>query len=231
MNGVVIPFGNTASFNYKFLFMKKLYSTLAILCILMAIPATSTAQFKFGIKGGANFSEAPKDFTGIKEGHNGWYAGPMIKFTIPAIGLGLEANALYSNSGVGIDGNSYTKNSIELPLYLRYELALPGVKKVIIPFIAAGPQWGFAFGKKEFEEIATLEDAKNFTERTFRFNDSSLSLNAGLGVILFSHLQLHVNYNIALGPTSEYINKDLSGEIKNFKSKNNIWQLSLAYIF
>ena len=78
--------------------MKKLYSTLAILCILMAIPATSTAQFKFGIKGGANFSEAPKDFTGIKEGHNGWYAGPMIKFTIPAIGLGLEANALYCNA-------------------------------------------------------------------------------------------------------------------------------------
>ena len=122
----------------------------------MAIPATSTAQFKFGIKGGANFSEAPKDFTGIKEGHNGWYAGPMVKFIIPAIGLGVEANALYSNSGVGIDGNTYTKNSIEIPLYLRYELALPGVKKFIIPFIAAGPQWGFAVGKKEFEEIATF---------------------------------------------------------------------------
>ena len=212
--------------------MKKFSAILVGLCLFIAIPAT--AQFDWGIKAGLNFAEKPSNVAGIKDGHTGWYVGPMAKFIIPVAGLGIEANALYSNSGTSIGGETFNKNSIEIPLYLRYELRLTAIKKILTPFIAVGPQWGYTFGKKEFGEIKSWEDAKDFSNRYFKFNESCFSLNAGLGIILLNHLQVHINYNIALGETCEYFgaeNFNLSNKFETIKSKNNIWQLSLAYLF
>ena len=216
--------------------MKRLSIILVGLCLFIAVPAT--AQLDFGIKAGLNFSEKPTNIKGIKEGHTGWYAGPMIKFIAPIIGLGVEADALYSNSGTSIGGERFNKNSIEIPVYLRYELRLPAIKKVIIPFVAVGPQWGYTFGKKEYGkklvDIESWEDLKEVSDRYFKFNESCFSLNVGLGVILFKHLQLNANYNIALGDTSEYFgieNFNWGDKLETIKSQNNIWQLSVAYIF
>ena len=212
--------------------MKKLAVILTAFCLFVAIPAA--AQFDWGIKAGVNFAEKPSNIKGIKDGHTGWYVGPMAKFIMPVIGLGFEANAMYSNSGVSIGGETFNKNSIEIPLYLRYELRLPAIKKILTPFIAIGPQWGYTFGKKEFGNIRSWEDATEFTDRYFKFNESCFSLNTGLGIILLNHLQVHINYNIALGKTSEYFgteNFNIGNKIETIKSKNNIWQLSLAYIF
>ena len=218
--------------------MKRTFAAILIFFILTVTPAV--AQVNFGIKAGVNLSEKPTNIKGIKDGHTGWYAGPMLKAIFPIIGLGAEANVLYSESGTNVGGENFNKSSIEIPLYLRYELSLPAINKFIEPFIAIGPQWGYAFGKKEFgkklEDVNNLEDLKEIG-RYFKFNESYFSLNVGLGVILLSHLQLHVNYNIALGETSEYFGpeslKDLNfgDKIDYIKSQTNIWQISLAYIF
>ena len=210
--------------------MKKSILIFAIACLLTAIPAS--AQFDFGIKAGLNYTEKPTDIKGIEKGHTGWHAGPMVKYIFPIVGLGVEANALYSRSGMNINNETYNKNSIEIPLYLRYELSIPGVNKVAIPFIAAGPQWGFAVGKKEYGENTAGTD--NTQSKPYvKFNESNFSLNVGLGVILINHLQIHANYNIALGQTSEYFGGefDWSGSIEAIKTKSRIWQLSVAYIF
>lgn len=216
--------------------MKRVPALLTIICLFMAVPAA--AQFDFGIKAGLNLSEKPASIKGIKEGHTGWHAGPMIKFIAPVIGLGIEANALYSNSGTSISGISYNKNSIEIPVYLRWEPRIPAIDNFFAPFIAIGPQWGYAFGEKEFgkklSDIESWDDIKDISDRYFKFNESCFSLNAGLGFILLKHFQIHLNYNIALGYTSEYFgaeNFNLGDKIETIKLKNNIWQLSVAYIF
>ncbi len=212
--------------------MKKLSVILFGICLFMAVPAK--AQFDFGIKAGLNFSEKPSNIKGIKDGHTGWYAGPMLKLIAPGIGLGVEADALYSKSGVSIGKDVYEKNSIEVPVYLRWEVRIPVIKKFMMPFVAVGPQWGYTFGEKEFGEVENWEDLKDFTGKYLKFNESCFSLNAGLGFVLFDHVQLHVNYNIALGQTCEYFgveNLNFSDEFKTIKSKSNIWQLSVAYIF
>lgn len=215
--------------------MKKSIFLFIIACLFTAVPAT--AQLDFGIKAGVNLTEKPTNISGIKDMHTGWYAGPMIKYIFPVIGLGLEANALYSESGTSINNESFNKNSIEIPVYLRYELSIPAVKRIIVPFVAVGPQWGFTLGKKEFGK--KIEDVKNLEDLTeigryFKFNESCFSLNVGLGGILFNHLQIHVNYNIALGQTCEYFgvkNLNIGDKIEYIKSQTNIWQLSVAYIF
>lgn len=226
--------------------MKRQLITLAALFLAVF---TASAQIDFGIKAGANFPTIPTNIEGAKSGNTGWFAGPTLKAIIPLIGLGAEANVLYSTAGTSIDGERYDKRSIELPLYLRYELQLPAIKRFFEPFIAVGPQWGWTIGQKEFgknpNEISNLNDIKEVIDsngRYFKFNDTSFSLNFGLGFILFNHLQIHANYNWALGATSQYTdykNIDLkdfgssaAGEwINGVKSSTNIWQVSLAYIF
>ncbi|MBR2318853.1 MAG: porin family protein [Bacteroidaceae bacterium] len=211
--------------------MKRIFLMLVTVCLFTAIPAS--AQFDFGIKAGMNFTEKPTNISGIKDTHTGWYAGPMLKYIFPVVGLGLEANALYSNSGTSIDQQTFEKNSFEIPLFLRYELRLPSIKEVFTPFIAAGPQWGYVFGEKELGNVKSWEDIKDFSDKYFRYKESYFSLNVGLGFILINHIQLHLNYNIPLGHTSEFYHKgdNLSDKVEYIKSKNNILQLSLAYIF
>ena len=205
--------------------MKRFFGLLFVISLLAAVPAQ--AQFKLGLKAGANLVNAPSDIEDIKglsaEGTTGFFVGPMAKFIIPVIGLGLEADVLYSRTGAKVGGEEINKNSIEIPVYLRYEFALPLVSKVAVPFIAAGPQFGFAFGSTD-----------EMTEwGKYEYKKSNLSLNLGAGAILLSKIQLHVNYNIALGKTSELT--DISGAWDGAKnamdSKTNTWQISAAYIF
>ena len=204
--------------------------------LLVAIATTTaTAQFNFGIKAGVNLAEKPtlniEELKSNLKGNAGWFVGPTAKFIIPVIGLGVEANALYSQANVDIDGQNILTQSIEIPVYLRYEITIPAVNKFIEPFIAVGPQFGWNIGNKTI----TLDNIDNVAgeliQREYKMKDSNVSLNLGLGLILFDHLQIHGNYNLALKNTADIKSiRDLAEEFTS-EVKTNLWQISLAYIF
>lgn len=205
---------------------------LAATLFLFTVATTAvTAQIDFGIKAGVNLPEAPTlnvdDFKSSIRGNTGWFVGPTAKFVIPVVGLGVEANLLYSQANIDIDGQNILTQSIEVPLMLRYELSIPAINRIVEPFIAIGPQFGWNIGDKSF----TLDNIADIAGREYRIKDSNTSLNLGLGLVLFNHLQIHGNYNLALGKTA-----DITGTIVDFTKelaeiKTNTWQVSLAYIF
>lgn len=205
---------------------------LAATLFLFTVATTAvTAQIDFGIKAGVNLPEPPTlnvdDFKSSIRGNTGWFVGPTAKFVIPVVGLGVEANLLYSQANIDIDGQNILTQSIEVPLMLRYELSIPAINRIIEPFIAIGPQFGWNIGDKSF----TLDNIADIAGREYRIKDSNTSLNLGLGLVLFNHLQIHGNYNLALGKTA-----DITGTIVDFTKelaeiKTNTWQVSLAYIF
>lgn len=199
--------------------MKRIFGFIFALCLLVAIPAN--AQLKFGIKAGTNLTGSPSDLKGA-DGYTGFFAGAMAKFTLPIVGLGLEGDILYSQSGAEFGNDKVKKQSIEIPISLRYDLALPAVSKVVVPFIAVGPQFGF-----------NLNDAEEswMNAARFKYKESQLSLNIGAGAVLLSHLQAHINYNIAMGNTSEYSEFVDGAWNVMTKSKTNTWQISVAYLF
>lgn len=216
--------------------MKKIFGILLTIALFTAVPAA--AQFNLGIKAGVNIAERPTNLEELKsmaEGNAGWFVGPMAKVTLPIIGLGVEANLLYSQTSTEIEGQNIERKSIDLPLYLRYELSLPAINKFVEPFIAIGPQWSWNVGEKEFSikklTVGSYEEALS----EYTLESSTLSLNFGLGAVLLDHFQIHANYNLALGNTSNYKEIDLNlaqGIYKNvIKSRTNVWQVSLAYIF
>lgn len=219
--------------NLKTKTMKKFFGILLTLALFTAVPAA--AQFDWGIKAGVNIAEKPSNLGDLKaaaKGDAGWYVGPMAKVTLPIVGLGVEANLLYSQTSTEVGGEKIKRQSIDLPVYLRYEISIPAINKFVEPFVAVGPQWSWNIGDRNF--VMEAIGAANGQLPKYTLRSSNLSLNLGAGVILLDHVQVHANYNLALGSTSDYRNEwDATINAYNniVKSRTNTWQVSVAYIF
>ena len=205
---------------------------LAITLFLFNVATTAvTAQIDFGIKAGVNLPGANAlnvdNFKSSIRGNTGWFVGPTAKFVIPLVGLGVETNLLYSQTNIDIDGQNLLTQSIEVPLMLRYELSIPAINSIVEPFVAIGPQFGWNIGNKSF----TLNNIADIAGSEYRIKDSNTSLNLGLGLVLFNHLQIHGNYNLALGKTADIIATIVDFTKELAEVKTNTWQISLAYIF
>ena len=75
--------------------MKKMFS-LALVALGMMAAMPSQAQIKFGLKGGLNITDMSmsKDVLDASN-RTGFFIGPSVKFTLPVVGLGIDAAALY----------------------------------------------------------------------------------------------------------------------------------------
>ena len=207
--------------------MKKILS-LVFMVAAMMYATSANAQIKFGLKGGLNvtsmsFSEDVFDASN----KTGFFVGPMVKVTVPIVGLSFDAAALYDQKEADVKYNiedefgkaNVKQQSINIPVNVRYGFGLSSLANV---FLFAGPQWGFNVGNKNFD----LDKVGNYS-----LKKSNFSVNVGLGVTLMSHLQLSANYNIACGKTADVTWKETSDKIVNGNSKNNSWQIALGYWF
>ena len=201
--------------------MKKI---LTLVVLLATITVAAQAQVKFGVKGGLNITSMKLDKSvADKSNQAGFFIGPTVKFTLPVVGLGIDAAALYDQRSAKVLDETLKQQSIQIPINLRYGIGLGSTASV---YIFAGPQFGFAIGDKVTELANDAAD--------WRRKDSNLSANVGLGLMLLNHLQVSANYNIALGTTGEV---DVNNAINTAwntaigKAKANAWQISLAYFF
>ena len=204
--------------------MKKIFAVM-LLAVAFAMP--SKAQFSWGIQAGLNMSNiSVKDAadnvgTAVKS-RTGFFVGPTVKFTLPLVGLGIDASALYDQreGRAEVAGMSETikSSSIQIPINVRYGFGLGSVAEV---FAFAGPQFGFK-----------LSGDKDFGAAEWTLKSSNLSANIGIGATVLSKLQAKLNYNIALGKTGEMKGKDAAGVMQEIGSaKFNAWQVSLAWFF
>lgn len=195
--------------------MKKFLTVVVLFAALMtAVPAK--AEVKFGLKGGLNLTSMSLDANAIdKSNQAGFFIGPTVKFTLPVVGLGIDASALYDQRKSEVDGTSLKEQSIQIPVNLRYGIGLGSTASI---YFFAGPQFGFNVGDKSIKT----------TTSEWTFKSSNISANVGLGVMLLSHLQISANYNFGLGKTGEL---DILNT--NFKEngKMNAWQIAVAYYF
>lgn len=209
--------------------MKKIF-TLALLSVGLLVSSTVNAQsIQFGVKGGLNVTDM-KINTKVFDKSNqiGAFVGPTVKFSLPIVGLGIDASALYDfhQAKVEFAGEAQTvkQQQIAIPVNLRYAIGLGSSANV---FFFAGPQWGINIGEKDF---------KWTKGSSYSLAKSNFSMNVGLGVTLLKHLQLNANYNVALGKTADvnfWKAVETTGQqiIDKEKSRNNSWQIGLAYYF
>lgn len=209
--------------------MKRTIFSAIILFAAMFV-STAEAQIKLGVKGGLNVTSMSfsKDVLDASN-RAGFFIGPTLKFTLPLVGLGVDASALYDQreaklnvSGVGEE--TIKTQAINIPINLRYGVGLGSLANI---FFFAGPQFGFNVGDKEqslYKDVAE-----------WRLRSSNFSINLGAGLMLVNHLQLSANYNIACGKTGDVTvssaASDVYNDLTSTKARTNAWQIALAYYF
>lgn len=210
--------------------MKKILS-LVFLVAAMMFATSANAQVKFGLKGGLNvtsmsFSEDVFDASN----KTGFFVGPMVKVTVPIVGLSFDAAALYDQKETDIKYNvegefgktTVRQKSINIPVNVRYGFGLSSLANA---FLFAGPQWGINVGDKNFKWNETS---------SYSLKKSNFSVNVGAGVTLLNHLQISANYNIACGKSADASLSKAVDAVTNAgkdKSHNNSWQIALGYWF
>lgn len=206
--------------------MKKILSLIAL---AVAFAAPSQAQVKFGLQGGLNLTEMSvnkSEFESAVKNNAGFFIGPTIKLTVPIVGLSFDAAALYDQRSAESkgDGTTIKVQTLQVPVNVRYGVGLGSVANI---FAFAGPQFGFNLGSKN----KTLSEYQGEVSK-WTMNSSNLSLNLGIGATIIDHLQLKVNYNIALGKTGEFKEESTLNQVTDVvKAKANAWQISAAYFF
>ena len=204
--------------------MKKLFAVV-LMAVAFAMP--SKAQVSWGIQAGLNMSnvsvkDAVDNAGEAVKSRTGFFVGPTVKFTLPIVGLGIDASALYDQREGKAGDETYKVQSLQIPINVRYGFGLGSLAEV---FAFAGPQFGFKLGGDSDTSIAGTKVSE------WTLKSSNLSANIGIGATIAGHLQAKVNYNIALGKTGEY-KENVGGVMKEISSaKFNAWQVSVAWFF
>ncbi|MGP1417041.1 MAG: porin family protein [Prevotella fusca] len=209
--------------------MKKVFSlALLALTVLFSIPAHADEPLKIGVKAGLNVSDfhfSSEVFD--KSNQTGWFIGPTVKFTLPIVGLGMDASVLYDYRSAKLNyatvEQTVKQQQLSIPVNLRYSIGLGGTANI---FFFGGPQIAFNVGDKDYQ----WNKSSNYA-----LKNSNFSVNLGFGVTALRHLQVSANYNIACGNTADVTWKtatDAATSIFHKKSsRNSSWQLGIAYFF
>lgn len=204
--------------------MKRVLSVITIAIIGLAAATSASAQFKFGLKAGVAVNSMKFSEDIIKaDNRAGFTGGAMIEFTAPVLGIGLDASVMY----VHRTADSYSDNPdyaeigkkrdyIDIPLNLKWKINIPAVGKVVKPYIATGPAFAFLVSK---------QDASEF----FKNKKCDISWNIGVGLELFSHLQVGASYGIGLTKALETVK--VVDDMPAIDGKNKYWTITAAYLF
>lgn len=210
--------------------MKK--TVLLFLSLLMFQASEATAQVKFGIKAGANINNfSMSDDLGYSVSNKvGFSIGPTVRLSLPIKGMAVEAAAMFDQQSVDVEspglagGKIYEttlrQQQIVVPINLHYGF---DISENTVLSIMAGPQVGIRAGKKVIET-----DYADWLSKSAVF-----SINAGLSLTLYDHIQLSAGYNIACGNSGEFwINRQTkSGGEKIGNAKFNAVKLAVSYYF
>lgn len=210
--------------------MKAIKSVISVAIVAIAVLLSSTpadAQIKFGIKAGANFNSLKFNQDLFNDDNRaGFNGGVMLEFTMPLIGVGMDASVMYVHrSGedfkeLDASGNeistSTSRDYIDIPLNLKYKLSLPGIGSLVKPFVTTGPSFAFLVSKKNINEFI-----KN--------KSCDIAWNFGFGIELFSHVQVAASYGLGLTNTLEYVG--IGNNNETIEGKNRYWTVTAAYLF
>ena len=229
--------------------MKKILTAiLAVVALSASQPAQ--AQFSWGLTGGVNITDMK--FSGealSKDNRSGFFIGPKVKFTVPVVGLALDASVVYdqrsfkgaTTNGTDVVDETVKQQYINVPINVRYSLGLGSVASV---HAAVGPQFGFNVGDKNWSlgSIINPTDNSPLNLGGYSLKSSNLSLNFSVGATLLKHIEVYGRYNMALGKTGEYslsqilnsastATTQLAKEVVTGNLKSNSWQIGVAYYF
>ena len=200
--------------------MRKI-SYLWALCALFTV-STANAQFRFGVKGGANIAKVKFNEDVIKSDNiTGFHFGPVIETMFSRGGIGFDVAVLYSQKGFKALTKTVKNDFLEVPVNLKFKFGTP----LVNPYLAAGPY--VAFRVKGDEKWDLKENATNIVNQ-IKTQSFGAGLNFTAGAEIFEHLQLGLTYS--LGLTEDY-KAFKPNNVDSYFGKLHTWQISATFFF
>lgn len=193
--------------------MKK--NVIIVIAFLAISIFSAQADIKFGVKGGVNLLNASfdKDVLALNN-FTGFQVGLITEFTLPIVGLGMDASLLYSQAGLKLKNKKGDIGTLQVPVNLKFKASL---FDALGGYLATGPYASFTLANG----LSGLKD--EIETKTFGFG-----WNFGFGIELLSHLQIGANYSLGITDDYKYI-KQVTGD--DVKGKPRGWSITAAYFF
>lgn len=218
--------------------MKKLQTLLLAIAAIAFCSLPASAQFRIGPRLGVEVNSMRLDRT-IFDNDNraGFTGGVQAEFTIPVVNVAFDLSLMYvhrvgqsnvknDNGNLNADdeallnSKSFKKRDyIEIPLNFKYKIGLPLVGKIVTPYIFTGPSFAFLASKREITEA--------YKNKAF-----DVAWNFGLGLQLFTHLQVGASYGLGITKTVDKLNLGgITTPSNPIEGKNNYWTVTAAWLF
>ena len=192
------------------------YYVFVLLLTLAVMPAAG--QVRVGLRAGIAVNGLQLDRDIVSSSNRAGYTGGLVlDLNIPVVGLGIEASAMYTyrNNRLTSGDRIYKRHYIDIPLYARYRLTLPGVERFFAPYVFTGPDFSILF---DDDAPVGINNSRTYT-----------SWDVGGGADLFKHVRLSVNYGIGITRAMEIIDHEYAGTQVDGKDRH--WTLNIAYFF
>lgn len=197
------------------------------LALIIATVLPSAAQFRFGPRVGIQVNKLKFDNKALNsDNRTGFAGGLQVEFTVPVIGIGMDASLMYVRRDIGYDkeatiGQTVRVNKkreyIDVPVNLKYKLSIPVVANIIKPYVFTGPDFAF------------LTSGRGLSQ-AYKSKKFDLSWNFGLGVELINHLQISANYGLGLSKNTEMYN-EAGDNALNKDTHSRTWLVTAAWLF
>lgn len=210
--------------------MKKLTRIIAVVALCLGTALTATAQFKIGPRVGIavnklHFNKEVFD----TNNRTGFTGGLEAEFTVPVVGVGIDASVMYVRRTASMDvvvsdspstqsTHTLTRNLdyIDVPVYLKWKMGFPIISKVVKPYLFTGPDFAFLTSSKNL--IGDVESGK-----------CDISWNFGLGVEVLNHLQIGAGYGFGINKAAKLTG--VNSNAQSIEGKSRCWTVTAAYLF
>lgn len=204
--------------------IKRIFMALAL---MLAVSTGTYAQVKFGPKIGITVDKfAFNKSTFDSDNRCGFTGGLTLEAQIPVVNLCVDVSAMYVHRTSDIkdyehmDHNnpatkSLNRDYFEIPVNLKYKLALPLIGKMVTPYVYTGPSFAFLTGRKNIQNA--------FSQKRF-----DVAWNFGFGVELIKKLQISASYGVGMTKAVDFVSDHQAAGIEG---KNKYWTVSTAYFF
>jgi len=213
--------------------MKKKMTLIAFAVLWISIFSLQ-AGVRIGVKGGVNLANAAFNIDAVQtDNFTGFQIGPIVEISgLPLFNV--DAAILYSQHGIkfkadtpSLSASSYRRemeyeekvSTLDIPANLKLKFSVADQAGI---YLSAGPYISFKIDSQTtFDKIKQDWGSKNF----------GVGLNFGAGVELVRHLQLGVNYQLALNDDYNNFAANWSSDFKDLAGKTRIWSITAAYFF
>ena len=206
----------------------------AIVLAACSFSASAGEIFRFGPRIGTEVNSMRLNSDVFNSDNRaGFTGGLMMEVNVPLVGIAFDLSVMYvhrlNNNSLKagasdspdqnsmLTADSYIKRDyIEIPLNFKYKIGLPIVGKVVSPYLFTGPSFAFLASKRPINEA--------YKNKAF-----DVAWNFGVGLQLFTHLQVGASYGLGITKTVEKVSSITAGP--EITGRNNYWTVTAAWLF